>query len=251
MVQAGLENFSQTNNVMLAEMLLELDTVEQFTIMWVQGSCIFSMMLNMLDESSLAMVGFALLGHYVSLACHIRHYKPVKSLLVKFVNTEGFTEVLPELEQELVSLSCNKFGHIVVSALLENTPPNIKTRLISVFSGHLASLSTHPVCYSVIVTALEEGTDTTQAAFIEEVCTVSSSQADMAVIRLTKDRFGHLVVLAMLKVSRHKQVHNVLKASILCKQEEVVDNEFVAKVLKTIKTEFHSRSVGNYCKRDH
>jgi len=250
-VQAGLEHFSQTNKVMLAEMLLELDTVEQFTALWVQGSYIFSMMLTLLDESSLALVGLALSGHYVSLACHIRHYKPVKSLLVNLVNTDSFTEILPELEKELVSLSCNKFGHIVVSALLQNTPHLTKVRLINVFTGQLASLSMHPVCHSVIVTALEEANDTTQAAFIEEVCTVSSNQADMAVIRLTKDRFGHLVVLAMLKESRHKQVHNLLKASILCKQEEVVDNEFVAKVLKSIKTEFHSRSVGNYCKRDH
>lgn len=250
-VLAGLENFSQINKVMLAELLMELDTVDQFTSLWVQGSYIFSMMLNLLDESSLAMVGFALSGHYASLACHIRHYKPVKSLLVNLVNTDSFSEILPEIEQELVSLSCNKFGNIVVSALIQNTPPPIKTRLITVFTGQLASLSMHPVCHSVIVTALEEANDTTQAAFIEEVCTVSSDQADMAVIRLTKDKVGHLVVLAMLKVSRHKQVHNLLKASILCKQEEVVDNEFVAKVLKTIKTEFHSRSVGNYCKRDH
>ena len=250
-VQAGLENFSKTNKVMLAEMLLELDTVEQFTTLWVHGPHIFSIMLNMLDESSLAMVGFALSGNYVSLACHIRHYKPVKSLLVNLVNTDSFPEILPELEGELVNLSCDKFGNIVVSALIQNTPPHIKARLITVFLGKLASLSMHPVCHSVIVTALEEANDTTQAAFIEEVCTVSNNQADMAVIRLTKNRFGHLVVLAMLKVSRHKQVHNLLKASILCKQEEVVDNEFVAKVLKTIKTEFHSRSVGNYCKRDH
>jgi len=77
---------------------------------------------------------------------------------------------------------------------------------------------------------------------------LSNNQADMVVIRLTKDRYGHLVVLAMLKVSRHKQVHNLLKASILCKQEDVVENEFVAKVLKSIKTEFHSRSAGNYSK---
>jgi len=250
-VQAGLEHFSQTNKVMLAELLIELDTVEQFTSLWVQGSYIFSMMLNLLDESSLALVGLSLSGHYLSLACHIRHYKPVKSLLVNLVNTDSFNEILPELEKELVSLSCNKFGHIVVSALLQNTPHPIKARLITVFGGQLAPLSIHPVCHSVIVTALEEANDTIQAAFIEEVCTVSSNQADMAVIRLTKDRFGHLVVLAMLKVSRHKQVHNVLKASILCKQEEVVENEFVAKVLKSIKTEFHSRSVGNYCKRDH
>ena len=40
----------------------------------------------------------------------------------------------------------------------------------------------------------------------------------------------------------------MLKASILCKQEDVVENEYAAKVLKTIKTEFHSRTAGNYSK---
>ena len=155
---------------------------------------------------------------------------------------------MPELEQDFLNLACNKFGHFVVSALIQNTSPSTKVGLIDKFIGSVATLSTHQVCHAVIVTALEEGTDSAQAAFIEEVCTVSSNQADMAVIRLTKDRYGHLVVLAMLKVSRHKQVHNLLKASILCKQEDVVDNEFLAKVLKTIKTEFHSRSAGNYSK---
>jgi len=247
-LQAGLENFSVASKVMLAEQLVELDSIEQFISLWVHGSFIFSMMLKLLDESSLTMVGYALTGQYVDLACHIRHYKPVKALLVHLVTTESFQEILPELQQELVSLSCNKFGHFIVSALLENAPPSIKSELSKVFVGQVGTLSLHPVCYAVIVTALEQCTDTTQAEFIEEVCTVSSTQADMAVIRLTKDRFGHLVVLAMLKVSRHKQVHNLLKASILCKQEDVVENEFVAKILKTIKTEFHSRSVGNYSK---
>jgi hypothetical protein len=247
-LQAGLENFSSANKVMLAEQLLELDTVEQFTALWVQGSHIFSLMLGLLDESNLTMVGFALSGHYVTLSCHIRHYKPLRALLVSLGNTESFDEILPEVEQELVTLACNKFGHFIVSALFESSPPTVKSRLINLFSGHIASLSTHHVCHAVIVTALEEGTDSMQAAFIEEVCTVSVNQADMAVIKLTKDRHGHLVVLAMLKVSRHKQVHNLLKASILCKQEDLVENEFAAKVLKTIKTEFHNRTAGNYCK---
>jgi len=247
-LQAGLENFSSANKVMLAEQLLELDTMEQFTALWVHGSHIFTMMLGLLDESNLAMVGFSLSGHYVTLSCHIRHYKPVRALLVSLVDTDSFIEVLPELEQELTTLACNKFGHFVVSALLESTPPTIKFRLIDSFSGQIASLSTHQVCHAVIVTAIQEGTDSLQAAFIEEVCTVPSNQADMAVINLTKDRYGHLVVLAMLKVSRHKQVHNLLKASILCKQEDLIENEFAAKVLKTIKTEFHNRTSGNYSK---
>lgn len=45
-----------------------------------------------------------------------------------------------------------------------------------------------------------------------------------------------------MQVSRHKQVHNLLKASILCKQDELVGNVWAARVLKTIKTEFHNRA---------
>eukprot|EP00092_Neocalanus_flemingeri_P034806 GFUD01037878.1.p1 GENE.GFUD01037878.1~~GFUD01037878.1.p1 ORF type:complete len:594 (-),score=175.23 GFUD01037878.1:75-1856(-) len=247
-VQACLENFCPANKVMLAEQLLELDTVEEFSVLWVHGSHVFSMMLGSLDENSLAMVGFSLSGHYVTLSSHIRHYKPVRALLVSLVNTDSFNEILPEVEQELVSLACNKFGHFIISALIESSPSSIKSRLISAFTSKIATLSIHQVCHAVIVTALEQGTASTQAAFIEEVCTVSTNQADMAVIKLTKDRYGHVVVLAMLKVSRHKQVHNVLKASILCKQDELIENEFAAKVMKTIKTEFHNRTSGNYSK---
>ena len=194
------------------------------------------------------MVGFSLCGEYVTLSCHIRHYKPVRALLVSLVNTDSFTEILPEVEQELIYLACNKFGHFVVSALMENSPPTIKTSLIGAFSGQIAELSTHQVCHAVIVTAIQEGTDSLQAAFIEEVCTVSNNQAEMAVNKLTKDRYGHVVVLAMLQVSRHKQVHNLLKASILCKQDDLLENEFNTKVFKTIKTEFHNRLSGNYAK---
>ena len=86
----------------------------------------------------------------------------------------------------------------------------------------------------------------------------------------------------MLEVSRHKQIHNVLKgktslsllyslsfslnshdkplyprysdltqcflASILCKQEEVAGNEFASNVYKFIKTEYHTKVQGNYHK---
>ncbi len=51
-----------------------------------------------------------------------------------------------------------------------------------------------------------------------------------------------MTLLSPRKVSQHRQVHNLLKASILCKQDELVGNEWAAKVLKTIKTEFHNRA---------
>ena len=52
----------------------------------------------------------------------------------------------------------------------------------------------------------------------------------------------------MLSGTRHKHIHNILKASILCKQEELLQNEFAARVFKAIKTEFHNKVTGNYPK---
>ena len=128
----------------------------------------------------------------------------------------------------------------MVVSLLETSPSDIQSRLISAFQGHLEELACHPVCHAVVVAAVQAASPGQQATLIEEVCTVSSKKADMAVIGLAKDKYGHGVVLAMLKISQHRQVHNLLKASILCKQEELVGNEWASKVLKTIKTEFHS-----------
>ena len=39
-----------------------------------------------------------------------------------------------------------------------------------------------------------------------------------------------------------------LTASILCKQDEVTGNQFASEVYKAIKTEFHTKSAGNYPK---
>ena len=40
-------------------------------------------------------------------------------------------------------------------------------------------------------------------------------------------------------------------ASVLCKQEEIQENEFAVKVYKAIKTEFHTKKSGNYPKSSH
>ena len=241
-VQACLEKFSEDNKLLIAEQLLELEELEQFTDLWVHGSHIFSLCLNILDSSSLAAVAFTLSSHYSSLARHVRHYHSVKALLVRISNTDSLPEILPELEQDLVGLACDRFGHFVVSALLEVVPPSIRKRLVGHLQGQVAELACHPVCCSVMVTAVQVAAPGQQAALIEEVCTVGSDQADMDIIRLTRDRHGHEVVLAMLKVSQHRQVHNLLKASILCKQDELVGSEWAAKVFKTIKTEFHNKA---------
>jgi hypothetical protein len=132
-VQTCLEKFSQDNKMLIAEQLLELDSEDQFTDFWVHGSLVFNLCLDLLDSASLAAVAFTLCGRYISLASHIRHYRPVRALLARLATTDCFTEVLPELEQDLVLLACNRFGHMVVVSLLETSPPVIQTRLIAAF----------------------------------------------------------------------------------------------------------------------
>ena len=204
-VQTCLEKFSPDNKLLVAEQLLELDSVEQFTELWLYGGQVFSLCLDLLDSPSLAAVAFSLVGHYSSLASSVRHYRPLRSLLTRIAATDCFPEILPELEQELVSLACSRFGHTVVASLLEAVPPALCHRLVGPFQGRVAELSCHPVCSAVMVVAVGVAAAGQQAELIEEVCTVTSSQADMAVIGLARDRHGHRVVLAMLQVSQHRQ----------------------------------------------
>ena len=41
-------------------------------------------------------------------------------------------------------------------------------------------------------------------------------------VRLARDQYGHMVVLTMLEVFRHKQNHNTLRTAILVRQVEVL-----------------------------
>ena len=227
-------------------------------------SHVFTLCLDILEDAgfSFASLALVLAGHLTSLASNVRFYKPLSALLSKLVTTDSLLDILAELEEELVMLACHRFGHTVVVALLEaELPPATRERLVGKFQGRIAELACHPTCCAVVEVLLTISGEGQQAALIEEVCTVTTNQADMAVISLTKDKQGHAIVLTMLKVgmpqfncntlhiqyqlvqvSRHKQVHNLLKASILCKQDELVGNVWAARVLKTIKTEFHNRA---------
>ena len=211
-LQSALEKFSRPRKALLAEQLAELVAVEDFISLWTHGANNFITMLEFLEENSLSTVGFTLLGNYEELACHIGHYKPVRALLLHLVNTEVFSDILQEID--LVEMSCDRFGHHITIALLESVPGAVKDELIKSFQGKIAALSVDPVCYSVIVACIRSGSAKQQAELIEEVCTVSSKQADMDVAKLIYDRFGHEVVLVMLEVSRHKHIHNVLKGKM-------------------------------------
>ena len=171
-VQTCLEKFSPDNKLLVAEQLLELDSVEQFTELWLYGSQVFSLCLDLLDSPSLAAVAFSLVGHYSSLASSVRHYRPLRSLLTRIAATDCFPEILPELEQELVSLACSRFGHTVVASLLEAVPPALCHRLVTPFQGRVAELSCHPVCSAVMVVAVGVAAAGQQAELIEEVCVV-------------------------------------------------------------------------------
>ena len=157
-------------------------------------------------------------------------------------STDCLAEVLGELEEEVVELACHRFGHSVVVVVMEVAPPATRELLVARFQGRVAELAVHPVCWAVVEAVLLAASSCQQAALIEEVCTVTTLQADMAVIGLAKDQYGHAIVLAMLQVSRHRQVHNLLKASLLCKQDDFRGNAWAARVLKTIKTEYHNRA---------
>ena len=241
-VQACLEKFGQSNKAMIAEQVAEVDGVEELVELWSHGSTVFSSCLGLVEPSLLCSLGLSLAGHLSSLATGYRTFRPLRALLTSLAATDCLAEVLGELEEEVVELACHRFGHTVVVAVVEVAPPATRELLVARFQGRVAELATHPVCCAVVAAVLLAANSCQQAALIEEVCTVTTQQADMAVIALAKDEHGHAIVLAMLQVSRHRQVHNLLKASLLCKQDDFKGNAWAARVLKTIKTEYHNRA---------
>jgi hypothetical protein len=59
-------------------------------------------------------------------------------------------------------------------------------------------------------------------------------------VRLARDQYGHMVVLTMLEMFRHKQIHNTLRTAILVRQVEVAGTEFGRKLIKNMKTKCSS-----------
>ena len=245
-VQAALDNFTDAKRVMIAEQLTELGSVEEFTDLWTHGGHVFVSMLDYLDETSLGMIGSILQGNYVSLSCHIGHYKPIKSLLSHLATNDCFTEIFTEIEDSIMSLCYDKFGHYVIIGLLETAEEAYKNPIIDAINGKVVAMSLDSIAHQVIIAAVKEGNPGQQTDIIEEVCRVTDKQAEMEIIHLAQDVWGHKVVLAMLQGTRHKHIHNILKASILCKQDDLLENEFAARVFKAIKTEFHNKVSGNY-----
>ena len=166
-------------------------------------SHVFTLCLDILEDAgfSFASLALVLAGHLTSLASNVRFYKPLSALLSKLVTTDSLLDILAELEEELVMLACHRFGYTVVVALLEaELPPATRERLVGKFQGRIAELACHPTCCAVVEVLLTISGEGQQAALIEEVCTVTTNQADMAVISLIKDKQGHAIVLTMLKV---------------------------------------------------
>ena len=90
------------------------------------------------------------------------------------------------LQEHIEALSFDKFGHYVVNGILEAAQESFKSVIIETFSGKIVRLSLDPVCYSVIVTAIKEGNSNQQSDIIEEVCRVTSKQAEMDIIQLAQ-----------------------------------------------------------------
>ena len=170
------------------------------------------MSLDLLEAASftLAPLALALDGHFSALATNVRFYKPIKTLLAKLAGTDCLPEILAELDEELVMLACHRFGHTVVVALLEaDLPPATRENLVARFQGRIAELACHPVCSAVMEVLLKTSGGGQQAEIIEEVCTVPTNQADMAVVSLTKDKQGHAIVLTMLKVETISNIKSI------------------------------------------
>ena len=197
-VLAALENFTKTRKVLIAEQLTDFASEEELTDLWTHGGPTFVALLDYLDETSLCLLGSCLLGSYVSLACSICFYKPLRSLLIRLVDSDCFGDILDEIKEDLIIMSCDKYGYHVVVGILEAVTDVVKDDLISVFLGHILKLSMDPVCWQVIVTAIKQATPVQQGAIIEEVCRETYKQAEMEIITLAQDRHGHKVVLAML-----------------------------------------------------
>ena len=214
-VLAALENFTKTRKVLIAEQLADLGSEEELTDLWTHGGHTFAALLDYLDETSLCLLGSCILGSYVSLACNICFYKPLRALLIHLVDSDCFEDVLDEIKDDLITMSCDKYGYHVVIGILETVTDTVKEDLISVFLGKIFKLSMDPVCWQVIVTAIKQASSVQQGAIIEEVCRETYKQAEMEIITLAQDRHGHKVVLAMLSGMRVYPLRNPLESTFL------------------------------------
>jgi hypothetical protein len=77
------------------------------------------------------------------------------------------------------------------------------------------------------VKCIRTSSDQHQLVLIEKIC-----KKDTAMVRLARDQYGHMVVVTMLEVSRHKQIRNTLRTAILVRQVEVAGTEFGREVIK-------------------
>ena len=116
----------------------------------------------------------------------------------------------------------------------------MQEQVVISLSSQVVELACHPSGHSVIVKCVKSSSDQHQLVFMEKICKTGGNKADTPVVRLARDQFGHMVVLAMLEVSQHKQIHNTLRTAILVKQEEIAGTEFGRKVIQIMRTEYRA-----------
>ena len=133
-------------------------------------------------------------------------------------------------------LSYDIYGHQLVEVFLEHGQTDMQEQVVISLSSQVVELDCHPSGHSVIVKCIKTSSDQHQLVLIENIY-----KEDTAVVRLARDQYGHMVVLTMLEVSRHKQIHNTLRTAILVKQEEVAGTEFGREVIKTMRTKYRVR----------
>lgn len=202
-------------------------TTDQLLQLWQLFESLFMAALPYMEEAALASSTCTLCNQYTMLATNIQYVATLCSFSSRIRATN---------QQQLVTLSYNRYGHQLVEVILGNGQTVVQEQVVISMAGQVEELACHPSVHSVMVKCIKTSSDQHQHVFIENIC-----KKDTAVVRLTRDQYGHMVVLTMLEVSRHKQIHSTLRTAILVRQEEVAGIEFGREVIKIMRTKYRAR----------
>jgi hypothetical protein len=168
-----------------------------------------------------------------SIACsNIKYVATLCSFFSRIRYSNLARQVLGEVEEQLVTLSYDKNGYQLMEMFLEHGQTDVQEQAVISLSSQVVEFACHPSEHSVIVKCIKTSSEQPQLVLIEIIC-----KEDTAMVRLARDQYRHMVVLTMLEVSRHKQIHNT---AILVRQVEVSGTEFGMEVIKIMKTKYSS-----------
>ena len=239
LLHSCLKIFSAKNKSLIVEQLEYIcHSSEQLLKLWQLGSSLFSTVLPYMEEAVMSSMASTLSGQYILLATNIRYVAALCSFVARIGPFHLARQVLGEVEDELVTLSYDKFGHQLVRVFLKHGQADVQEQVVISLSSQVVDLSCHPHGHSVIVSCIKNSSDQQQIVLMEIIC----NMANTPMVRLAKDQYGHKVVLAMLEVSRHRQILNTLRSAVLVKQEEVMGTDFGREVVTTMRTKYRTAS---------